>query len=65
MQILKAGFGYFDVSHFGYGNDFKRAAEDMAVTVIGAGTRADEVKVKFADGRIGFTPKRAVVEVAQ
>ncbi len=58
--ILQKGWGYWDVTRYPYGGDFKRAKEEMPVEIIGEGTKPDEKKIQFADGRIGFCQERAL-----
>lgn len=50
---FKQGQGYWDVSKFPYGGDFKRIKGDETGTLIKDGfvSKADEIKVKLNDGR--------------
>jgi hypothetical protein len=60
QKIFKAGWGYWDVTTFGYGGDFRRPKQDVVVTVIGEGKTADECKFRLPDGRLGIGKRGAL-----
>ena len=58
--ILASGWGYWDITNYPYKGCFRRASNDVLVTVIGPGVMADEFKVRFPDNRIAIITKRAL-----
>jgi hypothetical protein len=62
---LTAGWGYWDITHYPYGGNFKRLVADTAVTVIERYDKRHETKVRFTDGSVGVITNRAIQESAQ
>lgn len=63
--ILKKGFGYWDITRYPYGGDFRRAVENTPVEIIpGKVGRypARETEIEFSDGSRGVVQKRGLIE---
>ena len=56
IAILKESWGYSD----GYGNFIGRAAADTPVTIVREGRHAQEVVIRFADGRECLAQRRCL-----
>ena len=66
MAIAQSGYGYWDVSRYPYGGDFRRLTEDTQVEIIGEPIRIKgnmEVRVRFNDGRNGMIRVSALTEL--
>lgn len=62
-RILRAGWGYWDVTEYTYGGCFRRPKVDLPVTIIpGHVAHPDEVRVRFENGRIGVVKAGALKE---
>lgn len=58
---FKSGMGYWDVTKYPYGGDFKRLnGSEEGVIVSGTRKRGDEIRVKLNDGRTILVNYRAV-----
>lgn len=59
---LQKGWGYWDLTRYPYGGDFKRLTENTQAEIIGPGAKGDEIKVKFSNGTIAVIKKAAIQE---
>jgi hypothetical protein len=64
---LKAGYGYWDTTHYPYGGKFARAKEDTQVKLIKPAGKypAHEWEVEFPDGHKGVADTWQGLEVTQ
>ena len=61
-RTIESGTGYWDVSRYPKGGDFKRTTSNEVVELIGDVVKG-EVRVKFADGHNGIVQTRFLREV--
>jgi hypothetical protein len=59
---LLQGWGYWDTTSYPYGGSFRRAPADTAVVIVRPAGKhpAEEREIRFADGRVGVAPLRAL-----
>jgi hypothetical protein len=64
---LKAGYGYWDTTHYPYGGKFARAKEDTQVKLIKPAGKypTREWEVEFPDGRKGIADASCGLEVTK
>ena len=62
LLAIEKGWGYWDVSVYPRGGDFKRAGENLRVAEV-LGTWKDESRVRLIDGRNAMVKTCALIEV--
>jgi hypothetical protein len=63
MQFIKQGYGYWDVTKYPYGGDFRRATEDRPIKeVLGGEIGSRESRVKLLDGSIAVVKTEYIGE---
>jgi hypothetical protein len=64
MMAIAKGWGFWDLTHYPYGGDFKRAQEDLRVAEVLGPIKAGEVKALLLDGRKVAVKTQALITVA-
>lgn len=63
LRIAESGWGYWDVTNYPRGGDFRRLTEDTPVELIADPVRIQgnmEVRVRFANGRNAMIQVKAL-----
>ena len=62
MLRIKKGYGYWDLTKYPYGGDFKRfESNTIAIETDGPVKGANEIRLLLNDGRIVITDKDAIL----